>query len=66
MLPGEMARGRQAPTDGLVGAEVAHRDRVESTGVEPYLTLPDTFGMHAGLYPHPSPVNEGSSPICQY
>jgi ABC-2 type transport system ATP-binding protein len=31
---------------------------LQSTGVEPYLTVRETVGMYAGLYPHPRPVEE--------
>jgi ABC-2 type transport system ATP-binding protein len=31
---------------------------LQSTGVEPYLTVQETVSMYAGLYPHPRPVGE--------
>ena len=31
---------------------------LQSTGVEPYLTVHETVSMYAGLYPHPRPVGE--------
>lgn len=31
---------------------------LQSTGVEPYLTVAETVTMYAGLYPHPRPVAE--------
>ncbi len=31
---------------------------LQSTGVEPYLTVHETVSMCAGLYPHPRPVEE--------
>jgi len=31
---------------------------LQTTGVEPYLTVQETVMMYAGLYPHPRPVDE--------
>lgn len=31
---------------------------LQSTGVEPYLTVRETIAMYAGFYPHPRPVEE--------
>src|SRR5215467_2166173 len=31
---------------------------LQSTGVEPYLTVAETVRMYAGFYPHPRPVDE--------
>lgn len=31
---------------------------LQSTGVEPYLTVHETVSMYAGFYPHPRPVDE--------
>ncbi len=31
---------------------------LQSTGVEPYLTVRETVTMYAGLFPHPRPVDE--------
>jgi ABC-2 type transport system ATP-binding protein len=31
---------------------------LQSTGVEPYLTVAETVSMYAGLYPHPRPADE--------
>jgi ABC-2 type transport system ATP-binding protein len=31
---------------------------LQSTGVEPYLTVAETLRMYAGYYPHPRPVDE--------
>ncbi|HXR55055.1 MAG TPA: ABC transporter ATP-binding protein [Acidimicrobiales bacterium] len=31
---------------------------LQSTGVEPYLTVRETLTMYAGFYPHPRPVDE--------
>ena len=31
---------------------------LQSTGVEPYLTVTETVKMYAGFYPHPRPVDE--------
>jgi ABC-2 type transport system ATP-binding protein len=31
---------------------------LQSTGVEPYLTVAETVTMYAGFYPHPRPVDE--------
>ena len=31
---------------------------LQSTGVEPYLTVLESVQMYAGLYPHPRPVDE--------
>jgi len=31
---------------------------LQSTGIEPYLTVRETVTMYAGLYPHPRPVDE--------
>jgi len=31
---------------------------LQSTGVEPYLTVRETVAMYAGYYPHPRPVDE--------
>jgi len=31
---------------------------LQSTGVEPYLTVRETVAMYAGFYPHPRPVDE--------
>ena len=42
-------RARLKPVVGIV---------LQSTGVEPYLTVYETVTMYAGLYPHPRPVDE--------
>jgi ABC-2 type transport system ATP-binding protein len=31
---------------------------LQTTGVEPYLTVAETLSMYAGYYPHPRPVEE--------
>lgn len=36
---------------------------LQSTGVEPYLTVHETVSMYAGLYPHPRPVEEVLDPV---
>jgi ABC-2 type transport system ATP-binding protein len=42
-------RGRLKPQLGIV---------LQSTGVEPYLTVRETLRMYASVYPHPRPVDE--------
>ena len=42
-------RSRLKPQIGIV---------LQSTGVEPYLTVRETVTMYAGFYPHPRPVDE--------
>ena len=42
-------RSRLKPQVGIV---------LQSTGVEPYLTVRETVTMYAGFYPHPRPVDE--------
>ena len=42
-------RARLKPLIGIV---------LQSTGVEPYLTVTETVRMYAGFYPHPRPVDE--------
>jgi len=42
-------RARLKPRIGIV---------LQSTGVEPYLTVGETVRMYAGFYPHPRPVDE--------
>ena len=42
-------RGRLKPRLGIV---------LQSTGVEPYLTVRETLRMYASFYPHPRPVDE--------
>lgn len=43
------ARAHLKPRIGIV---------LQSTGVEPYLTVHETVTMYAGFYPHPRPVDE--------
>jgi ABC-2 type transport system ATP-binding protein len=42
-------RARLKPHIGIV---------LQSTGIEPYLTVRETVSMYAGFYPHPHPVDE--------
>ncbi len=42
-------RDRLKPLTGIV---------LQSTGVEPYLTVRETLTMYAGFYPHPRPLDE--------
>jgi ABC-2 type transport system ATP-binding protein len=42
-------RARLKPRIGIV---------LQSTGIEPYLTVRETVSMYAGFYPHPRPVDE--------
>ena len=46
--PGKQ-RAKLKPVVGIV---------LQSTGVEPYLTVAETLRMYAGLYPHPRPVED--------
>jgi ABC-2 type transport system ATP-binding protein len=54
----EILEGYRSRTAG----EVAVRDRVgivlQSTGVDPFLTVRESISMYAGYYPHPRPVDE--------
>jgi ABC-2 type transport system ATP-binding protein len=60
-------RARDKGTVRVLGYDPAHqraqlKSRIgvvlQSTGVEPYLTVRETVTMYAGLYPHPRPVDE--------
>src|SRR2546427_4757178 len=31
---------------------------LQSTGIDPYLTVAETIAMYSGYYPHPRPVDE--------
>ena len=60
-------RSRDAGQVSVLGLDPA-RDRkrlkpligivLQSTGIEPYLTVQETVTMYAGLYPHPRPPDE--------
>jgi ABC-2 type transport system ATP-binding protein len=60
-------RGRDGGDITVLGLDPAkHRSQLksrigivlQSTGVEPYLTVAETIAMYAGYYPHPRPVGE--------
>ena len=60
-------RSRDAGDVRVLGFDPGqHRDQIkrhigivlQSTGIEPYLTVRETVAMYAGLYPHPRPVDE--------
>jgi ABC-2 type transport system ATP-binding protein len=60
-------RARQGGEVHVLGFDPAHQRSqlkrrigivLQSTGVEPYLTVHETVSMYAGLYPHPRSVDE--------
>src|SRR3981081_394438 len=52
---------------GLVGGPATHARRLreqmgivlQSTGIDPYLTVAETIDMYRGFYPHPRSLDEG-------
>jgi ABC-2 type transport system ATP-binding protein len=60
-------RDRDAGEVSVLGFDPARKDRamkarigivLQSTGIDPYLTVRETIELYRGLYPHPRPVDE--------
>jgi ABC-2 type transport system ATP-binding protein len=60
-------RERSAGQVSVLGHDPARRDRalrsqvgivLQSTGVDPYLTVAETVDLYRGFYPHPRPLDE--------
>jgi ABC-2 type transport system ATP-binding protein len=60
-------RSRTAGEVSVLGHDPAHPDRrlrermgivLQSTGIDPFLTVRETVRMYSGYYPHPRPVDE--------
>ena len=60
-------RTRDRGEVSVLGLDPGHQRRqlkplmgivLQSTGIEPYLTVVETVSFYAGLYPHPRPVDE--------
>src|ERR1700737_2398659 len=60
-------RKRDAGQVSVLGFDPAHGERalkeqmgivLQSTGIDPYLTVAETIAMYGGYYPHPRPVDE--------
>ncbi len=60
-------RGRTAGEVSVLGHDPARRERsmrerigivLQSTGIDPFLTVRETVGLYAGYYPEPRPIDE--------